>query len=267
MKIALAQILSTADIQTNLELVKSHSANAAALGARLIVFPEATMRSFGNDLLSIAQENSVAWADAVRAIAAEYNITIVVGMFTPGEGERVRNTLLITGPQVDGCYDKIHLYDAYGYQESVSVTPGEKTLTFIVDGITFGVATCYDVRFPEIFFANAANGASVNIVCASWAMGPGKVEQWQLATRARAMDSTTYVVAVDQADPHAVPEALVTNDPLGVGHSSFIAPDGTVLEDLGKSPALRIVEIDPQEVERVRAGLPVLANARLRSKN
>ncbi|MGQ3383202.1 carbon-nitrogen hydrolase family protein [Glutamicibacter sp. TV12E] len=267
MKIALAQILSTADIRTNLELVKSHSAEAAAQGAQLIVFPEATMRSFGNDLQSVAQENSADWADAVRAIAAEHNITIVVGIFTPGEGERVRNTLLITGPHVDRSYDKIHLYDAYGYQESDSVTPGDKTLTFVVDGVTFGVATCYDVRFPEIFFANAANGAQVNIVCASWAMGPGKVEQWQLATRARAMDSTTYVVAVDQADPHTVPGALVTNDPLGVGHSSLIAPNGTVLEDLGDAPALRIVDIDPEEVERVRTGLPVLANARLRSKN
>ncbi|GAA1412457.1 apolipoprotein acyltransferase [Glutamicibacter uratoxydans] len=267
MKIALAQILSTADIQTNLELVKSHSIDAAAQGARLIVFPEATMRSFGNELQSVAQEHSVDWANAVRSIAAEHNITIVVGMFTPGEGERVRNTLLITGPCVDKSYDKIHLYDAYGYQESVSVTPGDKTVTFAIDGVTFGVATCYDVRFPEIFFANAANGAVVNIVCASWAMGPGKVEQWQLATRARAMDSTTYVVAVDQADPHTVSGALVTNDPLGVGHSSFIAPNGTILEDLGEAPVLRIVEVDPQEVERVRAGLPVLANARLRSKS
>lgn len=264
MRIALAQILSSADPQVNLELVRKQAAAAHEQGAAMAIFPEATMCAFGNDLLRVAEPVDGPWACEVRNIARELGITLIVGMFTPGEGERVRNTLLVVGPQVDTHYDKIHLYDAFGYQESTSVTPGDTPVTFKVAGTTFGLAICYDVRFPELSFANAAQGASVNIVCASWASGPGKAAQWQLATRARAMDSTTFVLAVDQADPESVLADVPAGVPLGVGHSALISPLGEVLEDLGTSPVLRVVEFDPAEVEAVRAGLPVLANARLR---
>ena len=77
-------------------------------------------------------------------------------------------------------------------------------MTFEVNGTTFGLATCYDVRFPALFTANARAGAQVNIVCASWGAGEGKAEQWDLLVRARAVDSTTFVVACGQGDPASV---------------------------------------------------------------
>ncbi|MHC6178233.1 carbon-nitrogen hydrolase family protein [Glutamicibacter endophyticus] len=264
MKIALAQILSSPDPADNLDLIRDHVSTAAAQGAELVVFPEATMCAFGNDLTAVAEHLDGPWANTVRRIAEEHQVTVVVGMFTPGEQNRVRNTLLITGGGIEAHYDKIHLYDAFGYRESESVTAGSLPVQFTLNGITFGVATCYDVRFPELFFRHAQAEALVNIVCASWASGPGKAEQWQLATRARAMDSTTFVAAVDQADPYSVEQDVPPGVPLGVGHSALISPLGEVIEDLGVKPGMRIVTIDPEQVDAARTGLPVLANARLR---
>ena len=43
MRIALAQVCSTGDVPANLELVRDRVAEAAARGARLVVFPEATI--------------------------------------------------------------------------------------------------------------------------------------------------------------------------------------------------------------------------------
>src|SRR5690625_5955452 len=72
---------------------------------------------------------------------------------------RVYNTALITGPGVHLGYNKIHTYDAFNYRESDTVKPGNELVTFELDGITVGVAVCYDVRFPEQFKALARQGA------------------------------------------------------------------------------------------------------------
>ena len=140
-----------------------------------MVFPEATMRAFGNSLLDIAEPLDGPWATRVRTIAAEHGIVIVAGMFTPGtagDGGKVRNTLLVTGRGIDASYDKIHLFDAFGFAESDTVDAGTEPATFELDGVTFGLATCYDIRFPDLFTENADRGAEVNIVCASWGSGP-----------------------------------------------------------------------------------------------
>ena len=201
MRLAVAQIVSSADLAANLELIREYATRAKAAGAELVVFPEAAMCAFGNPLADIAEPLDGPWATAVRAIAAELDIAVVVGMFTPGEGGRVRNTLLVTGPGIDTSYDKIHLFDAFGFAESDSVDAGTAPVTFELNGTAIGLATCYDVRFPALFTANARAGAAINIVCASWGAGEGKAEQWDLLVRARAVDSTTFVVACGQGDP------------------------------------------------------------------
>ncbi len=149
---------------------------------------------------------------------------------------KVRNTLLATGPGVETSYDKVHLFDAFGFLESDTVDPGTEPVTFDAGGLTFGLATCYDIRFPALFTANAERGAEVNVVCASWASGPGKVDQWQLLARARALDSTTYVLACGQGDPATQGVPAKAGSPTGVGHSAVVSPFGDVLDELDGAP-------------------------------
>jgi predicted amidohydrolase len=263
MRLALAQIISGSDPADNLVLVRRYSQDAKDQGAELVVFPEATMCAFGKTLADVAEPLDGPWATAVRAMAAKIGITIVAGMFTPGNDGRVGNTLLATGPDVDASYDKIHLFDAFGFSESDSVDPGTNPAVFRVGGVTFGMATCYDVRFPALFTANAAAGAQVNIVCASWGTGEGKLEQWELLCRARALDSTTFVVACGQGDPASVGITAVSSAPTGIGASTAVSPLGSVLVSLGAEPGLAVVDIDVSILDDVRANLPVLANARI----
>lgn len=262
MRLAVAQIISGADTAANLELIRDYATQAKAAGAELVVFPEAAMRAFGNPLADIAEPLDGPWASSVRVMAKELDITLVAGMFTQGEGGRVRNTLLVTGPEIDTSYDKIHLFDAFGFAESDSVDAGTAPVTFELNGTTIGLATCYDVRFPALFTANARAGAQVNIICASWGAGEGKTEQWDLLVRARALDSTSFVVACGQADPASIGLPSAGTAPTGIGHSAVITPLGGSVVSLGREPELAIVDIDPTTVTAVRAKLPVLANAR-----
>lgn len=262
MRLAVAQIISGADPVRNLDLVRDYAAEAKAAGAELVVFPEAVMRAFGHSLADVAEPLDGAWAEQMRGIAEELGLVIVAGMFTPGQDGRVRNTLLVAGPGVDTSYDKVHLFDAFGFEESESVDAGEGPVTFEFNGTVFGLATCYDVRFPALFSANARAGAQVNIVCASWGAGEGKAEQWDLLVRARALDSTTFVVACGQGDPETIGAGSAGAVPTGIGRSAVISPLGTELAKLGGKPELIVVDIDPSQVNDVRGKLPVLANAR-----
>jgi len=287
MRIALAQIWSTRDPARNLGEVERAAEEAAAEGAELVVFPEAAMTAFGSDLAAAAEPLDGPWASAVRGLAGRLGVTIVVGTFTPGQDGTVRNTLLVAGPggELAASYDKVHLFDAFGHAESDSVEGGDEAVTVTVGGggdsaraAVVGLATCYDVRFPALFLANAASGAEVSVVAASWGDGPGKVDQWQLLTRARAADSTTFVVAVGQADPATVAAAARTSgdaeteraataaaasaSPTGVGHSLVASPFGAVVAELGAEPGLLVVDLDLDEVAAARRTLPVLANQR-----
>ena len=261
MRIALAQIASTPDPERNLALVEDGARRAAEAGAALVVFPEATMCCFGVPLGPVAEPLDGPWAERVREIATAAGLTVVAGMFTPAADGRVHNTLLATGGGVEAAYDKIHLFDAFGFAESRTVAPGTKPVSIPVGGVTVGLTTCYDLRFPGLFQELAGSGATVLVVPASWGAGPGKREQWDLLVRARALDSTAFVAACDQADPTTVGRPA-GKAPTGIGASAVVGPLGVVLDQLGAEPGLLVHDLDLDEVDRARAAVPVLANRR-----
>lgn len=259
MRVALSQMSSGHDVARNLEAITTAARRAAADGAELVVFPEAAMYGFGAPLAPVAEPLDGPFATSVQLLARELGVTLVVGMFTPAPDGRVLNTLLAAGPEEASRYDKIHLFDAFGVRESDTVAAGDSRRTITVGGTTVGLATCYDLRFPSLFVANAVAGATVSVVCASWAAGPGKVEQWELLARARAADSTTYVVACDQAPSSDGPGQSA---PTGVGDSMVVDPFGHVLARLGEDEDLLLVDLDLALVDQARDTLPVLRNRR-----
>ncbi len=271
LRVALAQILSVADPEENLELVATRTAEAARQEAQLVVFPEATMRRFGLPLAEIAEPVDGPWAQRLRKIAEHHQLVIVAGMFTPSGDGRVKNTLRAVGPDVDAHYDKVHLFDAFGFRESDTVAAGAEPVMITVGDAKVGLTTCYDVRFPGLYLRLAELGAQVICVAASWGAGVGKIEQWQLLTRARALDSTSYVIAAGQAERSEQSNserseqsntAVADTAPTGVGYSVAVSPSGEVLESLDAAPGLLVADLDLDVVEQTRAAIPVLANRR-----
>lgn len=265
MRIALAQILSGTDPTANLGLVREYAQRAAEAGATLVVFPEATMCRFGVPLAPIAEPVDGPWGNGVRQIATQTGITVIAGMFTPASDGRVKNTLIAVGPgspgrpnEPDIHYDKIHLYDAFGFTESRTVAPGREPVVISVGGVTVGLTVCYDIRFPALYTELARRGAQLIVACASWGSGPGKLEQWTLLARARALDSMSYVAAAGQAYPGD--ELAGTGAPTGVGGSLVASPFGQVVASAGTEPELVVAEIDVDNVVKARDSIGVLRN-------
>ncbi|MET0898057.1 MAG: carbon-nitrogen hydrolase family protein [Mycobacterium sp.] len=257
MRIALAQIVSGTEPAANLALVEDYTRRAADDGATLVVFPEATMCRFGVPLGAVAEPVDGPWADGVRGIAARTGVTVIAGMFCPAPDGRVTNTLIAAGPTADAHYDKIHLYDAFGFAESRTVAPGHEPVVITVDDVGVGLTTCYDIRFPELYVELARRGAALITVSASWGAGPGKLDQWTLLARARALDTASFVAAVGQAYPG---DEIAATGPTGVGGSLLASPFGVPVVGAGADQELVIGDIDVAEVEKARDTLAVLRN-------
>ncbi|MUL76690.1 carbon-nitrogen hydrolase family protein [Mycolicibacterium sp. CBMA 226] len=264
MRIALAQIGAGTDPEANLELVADQTARAADAGADLVLFPEATMCRFGVPLAPVAQPLDGPWADAVRDIAERAGVTVVAGMFCPAEDDtdgRLTNTLIASGPGLDAHYHKIHLYDAFGFTESRTVARGFEPVVIDVpsaDGaVPVGLTTCYDIRFPELHLELAERGAKLLTVHASWGSGPGKLDQWTLLARARALDTSCLVAAVGQPYPG---DELAKKGPTGSGGSLVVSPTGDIVVQAGLDAELLVTDVDLAAVERARETIAVLRN-------
>lgn len=258
MKVALAQIQATTDPRHNLQLIQKNSRLAHEQGVELIVFPEATMANFTAHLPAVAEPLEGPWVKEVQQYSNQYDIAIVAGMFTPAAEDHMYNTLILARPhQPLVHYHKIYLYDAFNYKESNSIAPGETATICHTSELTVGLATCYDIRFPDLFITLAAAGAQVIIVSACWGAGPDKLRQWKLLAQARAIDTGTWILACDQAPPT---QALRSTVPLGVGHSLICSPWGEIVAELDNSPGLLIYEFDPQTIIPAREKMGVLTN-------
>lgn len=263
LRVAGAQWTATHAPTDNLARIDELTGLAAERGARLVVHPEAAMAPFSRRLDTAAEPLDGPFADGVRELAERHGVTVVVGMFTPaGEATtdggrrraKVHNTLLVTGPgTTETVYRKIHLYDAFEAKESDTVAPGDLVRTLDVEGWRVGLATCYDVRFPDQFTELGRRGCDLVVLPTSWGDGPGKASQWDLLTRARAHDAQAWLLGVGQA---WCKESV--SGPLGIGRSVLADPTGEVRARLGGGEDLLVADIDRATLERTRASIPIL---------
>ncbi|MFM2475315.1 nitrilase-related carbon-nitrogen hydrolase, partial [Burkholderia cenocepacia] len=159
----------------------------------------------------------------------------------------------VDGERVLAAYRKLHLYDAFAYRESDYVVPGDALPPIVlVDGVAVGLLNCYDLRFPELARDLVARGADVLSVSAAWVSGARKEDHWTTLLRARAIESTCWVVASGSTSPDCIGESMVV-DPMGV----TVATLGPARHGVAHAT----VRLD--ETARVREILPVLANRRL----
>ena len=96
-------------------------------------------------------------------------------------------------------------------------------------------------------------------MCASWGSGPGKLDQWTLLARARALDSMSYVAAAGQANPGDA-HGPASGAPTGVGGSLVVSPLGEVIASAGPKPQLVVADIDVDSVAEARKSIAVLSN-------
>jgi predicted amidohydrolase len=160
--------------------------------------------------------------------------------------------------ELAAAYRKIHRF-GFGEGEAALMSPGQEKVTALLAGARglpvarAGLATCYDLRFPELFRQLLDAGSEVFLVPAAWPAA--RVDHWTLLGRARAVENQCVVVQCNTAGTHS-------GLPMG-GRSQVVGPTGDVLAEAGDGEEVLAVEVDLTDVNACREGFPVLADRRL----
>ncbi|GAA1794247.1 carbon-nitrogen hydrolase family protein [Agromyces lapidis] len=259
MRVAVVQTSPGIEPEANFATISSYTAEAAAGGARLVVFPEEAMLLADDenkpDFPELLPSIWPRFEELVRELAREHGLTIIAAGYEPNPAGTPFNTILAVGP--DGGelarYHKIHTYDAFAYRESAYVTRGDVLPPIIeVEGWRIGIANCYDVRFPELFRSLADRGVDAIALSAAWVSGKGKEEHWSVLTRARAIENVSWFLASATVGPDSAGLSRVI-DPLGVVVSGLDAHD----------EGIAFAELDAERTAAARRMLPALENRRI----
>ncbi|GHC37228.1 carbon-nitrogen family hydrolase [Streptomyces cinnamoneus] len=254
------------------EPVDARRARAAALvreqrGSDLVVLPELwTVGAFAYESFAPGAEpldgpTATAMAQAARDAGVWLHAGSIVERTAPADapaadGSPLYNTSLVFSPSGEraAAYRKIHRF-GFDKGEAVLMDAGTEPVTVRLPEITAGLATCYDLRFPELFRALVDEGAQLFVVPAGWPAR--RREHWTLLARARALENQSYVLACGTAGTHAGVEQA--------GHSIVVDPWGEVLAEAGAGEEVLTVDLDPDRVAAIREDFPALKDRVLRS--
>jgi nitrilase len=202
----------------------------------------------------------------LRDTAIRHNILVHGGSIGERVGDKLFNTSLLFAPGGAELarYRKIHLFDVttpagQGYRESSLFGAGTNIVVGRTTAHAFGLAICYDIRFPELFLALRRAGAEVIFVPSAFTTETGR-DHWEILLRARAIETQCWIIAAATTGTHydAAGKPRTT-----WGHSMIIDPWGHIRAELADGPGHATAALDFSYLAGVREKMPVLEHRRL----
>lgn len=254
------------DINANVEALSQLVAEAANKGAHYVQTPEAT-GGFQRDrkvlLATIREEADDLVFLAAAKLAKQYGIYLHIGSTAiRASDDKAANRGVIFAPSGEKIttYDKIHMFDVdldngESWRESNTYQGGDKAVVVETSLTTIGMGICYDIRFPQLYQAQALLGAHVLTAPAAFTRQTGEAH-WHIFHRARAIENGAFMISAAQGGFH--------QDGRGTyGHSIIVSPWGTILAEADHDePCVIVADIDVNLSVLARKKIPNLANAR-----
>jgi len=268
LNMASIQMVSTPNLNENLETAARLIKAAANCGAQLAVLPEYFCLMGLKDTDKVNAREAVGSGpiqERLSAIAQENDIYLVAGSIPleAQESNKVLNTSLVFNPLGERIarYDKIHLFgfqtETERYEESETIAPGSQPGQFQITineiDWRFGLSICYDLRFPELY--RALGEVDCHIIPAAFTYTTGK-DHWEILLRARAIENQCYVLSSAQGGVHI-------NQRRTWGDSMLIDPWGQILTNLPQGEGLITGTLSKDKLNEVRSKLPALKHRRL----
>lgn len=267
MRLGLLQTTTGIDPAGNARDIGAGLARLAGDGAEIAFTPEMSGlldRDRARAAANVAGEADNPTLAAARDAAARHGLWVHLGSLAirpePGAERLVNRGFLIDAAgTIRARYDKIHLFDVdlpsgERYRESAAYAPGARAVVADMPWGRIGLSVCYDLRFPALYAALTAGGATLLSVPSAFTKPTGAAH-WQVLLRARAIEAGAFVVAAAQTGRHA--DGRETH-----GHSLVVDPWGDVRLDMGEAAGHAVVEIDLGEVALTRQRIPVLEHRR-----
>lgn len=233
----------------------------------LLALPEVfAIRGRDEDYRARAESLSGSILARLAALATRCHCWVLAGsVIERAEGKLFNTSVLLNrSGRIAAAYRKIHLFEAYldngqVVREHDLYQAGDNPVMAALEGWQCGLAICYDVRFPELFRYYAECGAHLFFVPANFTQKTGQ-DHWETLIRARAIENQAFVVAPDQCG--ANPATGIAS----YGHSLVVGPWGEILAQAGNAEGVITARLDPAELTRTRARIPVLRHRRLKNR-
>ncbi len=226
--------------------------------ADIVCFPELFTTGYnldliGDDFYALAEPIPGPTTERMGQQAREYEMAIlgtIVERDGTQEGMLHDTTFLLDAEgRLVGKYRKSHLYPA----EHRYFKAGDRLPVFDLDGLTLGVAICFEHAFPQIFTILALRGAQVVFIPSAVPVGYGYL--LNLRTRARAQDNQFFTVAVNRVGREG--------DVTYCGLSQVVNPRGEVIAQASHADEeVLVAELDFDLIPKERKQEPVLKNLR-----
>lgn len=258
MKVALIQMQVGSSLEDNLKKMRVFLEQAKSKGAELVVFPEMAYFSSTRDKNLQITAKFPELKKKFEDWAKEFNMYFVPGTLRePVEGrqDRYYNTLLCIEPNGNtlATYRKIFRFQAnlphHRYDESRFCEGGTQAVVCDMGGIKWGLAICFDLRFPEMFRALRKRGARAFLIPSAFTVPTGEAH-WEVLLRARAIENQSFVVAPDQC--------LISGENLAqYGHSMVVGPWGDVRTQVQTQEQLVLADISHQDLNECESKISV----------
>ena len=179
-RIALVQQSVDPDRERNVEKGLKAVRQAAASGARLVVFPEVAFDHFfpqrpAGDTIpwELAESIPGPTTDRFAVLARELGVVIVLNLY-----ERDGDRAFDSSPVIDadgsllGVTRMLHIAEMPGFHEQDYYTPGDHGMPVYETAIgRLGVAICYDRHYPEVMRTLGLENADLVVVPQAGALG------------------------------------------------------------------------------------------------
>lgn len=233
-------------IESNLEAFEEYLAGLPAV-VDLAVFPEMSVTGYDLEVAKTEAEPIPGdLTDRLVDLAADNETHVAAGVPELVEGAIYNDLVYVSESGVEGRYRKQKLW---GDEAEVFEASHDPVVVETEVG-RVGLLVCYDLNFPELALEYADQAVDLLVVSAAWRTE--FLDDWELLLRARALDTTAYVVGSNHSGDQ--------NGREHAGHSMIVGPSGNILAQAGSGPATITAEMTPAAIEEARERNPVLAD-------
>ena len=261
--IAQLQLPVPADLSRCLEQMQDACVRAAGAGADLIALPEMFCCPYATDQFArYAQEEGGPVWTACAQTARDLGVWLCAGTMPERAPDgKLYNTAYVFDRQgrCAAKHRKVHLFDiqvrgGQHFQESATLSAGDRVTVFDTEFGPMGLCICYDFRFPELGRLMALAGARVILVPAAFNLTTGPAH-WELMFRSQAVNNQCFTVGTAPArEEGACYQSW--------GHSMVADPWGRVVSQLEEGVGMAVTTLDLDQVADVREQLPLLRHRR-----
>ncbi|MFC1554355.1 nitrilase-related carbon-nitrogen hydrolase [candidate division KSB1 bacterium] len=261
-KIALAQVSASKDMEANLKKAELFIKEASNKGANFICFPEmAFMRFFpqyvaDKSFFDTAETIPGPTLERFQVSARANNIVIILNIYEKDGSGIYFNTSPVI--DADGSYlgkaQMIHIAEEPFFHEKYYYQPGKTGFpVFRTKFGNIGISICYDRHFPEHMRALTLKGADI-IFIPQAGIKDNPVDLYEIEMQGASFSNQVFAALCNRVGLEDKMEFI--------GGSFVTGPSGEMISRAGDKEELVLCDCDLDQIEKMRQERPFLRDRR-----